>query len=189
MVPWCAFRLVFNHVLLPQTYCVFLFPIFLCTKLLFGDSLASKSWEPEMCVFYRKHKHLHVNCNSLKKHLKNYPSPTRSLSRWAEISLCFMGSKYRVSLSPFLICCCIGRVFSLPLQTKQPFGEFRIVETSQQVWCETGLAVITGLQLFARRHPTESLFRWTKSHFWERYRLDHQLGVKGMAPFIWTELC
>lgn len=31
-----------------------------------------------------------------------------------------------------------------------------MAETSQQVWCETGLAVNTDLQLFAQRHPTES---------------------------------
>lgn len=43
--------------------------------------------------------------------------------------------------------------------TKQPFGEFRIAETSQQVWCETGLAVNADLQHFACRHPIESLFR------------------------------
>lgn len=112
VVPWCVFCLVFHRVLLPQTYCVFLYPIFMYTKLLLGDSLASKSWEWEMYVFYRKYKDFCVNCNSLKNHLKNYPSPTCSLSHWAQISLCFMGFKYRMSLSPSLICCCIGKVFT-----------------------------------------------------------------------------
>lgn len=165
MVPWCGFCLFFNHVVVPQSYCIFLLPIFVCTNLLLGDSLASKSWESEMRVFYRRDNYLHVNCSSLKIYLKNYPSPTYSPSHWAEISLRFMGFKNRVFLPPFLICCCIGRVFYFLLQTKRTFGEFRIAETSQQVWCETLLAVNSDLQLWAHRHPTESLFRWTKSHF------------------------
>lgn len=121
MVPWCGFCLFFNHVVVPKSYCVFLCLIFVCTNLLLGDKLASKSWESEMCAFYRRDNYLHINCSSLKIYLKNYPSPTCSPSHWAEISLHFLGFKNKVSLSPFLICCCTGRIFLLSFADKAHF--------------------------------------------------------------------
>lgn len=66
-----------------------------------------------MCACYRRDNCQHVNCSSLKIHLKNKPLAMYSPSHWAEISLHFMGFKNRVFLLLFLICCCIGRFLNL----------------------------------------------------------------------------
>lgn len=124
-------------------------------------------WLPETGSL-RKYKHFYINCNPLKEHLKNYLSPTCSLSPWAEISLCFLGFKYyRVSHSPLSNLLLYWEGFLPSCADKAAFWRIQDIWniSAGVVWnwacCEHYL------QLFACRHPIESLFGRTKSHLWD----------------------
>lgn len=185
VVPLCGFYLLFHHVIVPQTYCVFLLPFLYAQtyslEIIYLPEVGSLKW-----VSYWRDNYLHVNCSSLKISLRNYPLPTYSPTHWAEISLHFTGFKNRVFLLPFLICCCIGRVLSFFCRQSgllENSGSWNI--SAGVVWNSACCELTYN---FKRTGIPLSLCSGEENSTSSMLQAGSSVGTKGIVPFIWMEL-